>query len=135
MKVAQEQVMHLSWLWPTIIILSVIASGLVTFVIPDTPLRPIVVMWFLFICPGMVLVRFLHLYEAIVEWTLALALSFVIDAIVAGIQLYAGRWSPTVTLIILMGLSIVCTFMQLIILPGQSKARAPISFPGIGSSG
>jgi hypothetical protein len=128
MKVAHEQVMYLSWLWPTIIMLSVIASGLITFVIPDTPLRPIVVMWFLFICPGMVLVRFLHLYEAIVEWTLALALSFVIDAIVAGIQLYAGRWSPTATLIILMGLSIVCAFMQLITLPGQSKARAPISF-------
>jgi len=127
--------MHLSWLWPTIIMLSVITSGLVTFVIPDTPLRPLVVMWFLFICPGMALVRFLHLYEAIVEWTLALALSFVTDAIVAGIQLYAGRWSPTVTLIILMGLSIVCAFMQLITLPSQSKARAPISFSRIGSSG
>lgn len=81
-------------------------------------------MWFLFICPGMVLVRFLRLHEAIVEWTLALALSFVIDAIVAGIQLYAGRWSPTATLIIVMGLSIVCAFMQLItMLPALNEEQ------------
>jgi hypothetical protein len=104
--------MRSTWLWPTIIIFSAISVGLVTFVIPDIPLRPIIVFWFLFVCPGMVVVRFLRLKEPIAEWTLALALSFSIDATVAGIQLYVGRWSPTGTLIILIGLSLGGAFLQ-----------------------
>jgi hypothetical protein len=101
------------WLWPTIIILSALAAGLVNFVFVDTAVRPIIAFWFLFVCPGMVLVRFLRLKEPVVEWTLALALSFAIDAIVAGVQLYAGRWSPAGTLSILIGLSLCGAIVQL----------------------
>ncbi|HEX6480244.1 MAG TPA: hypothetical protein VF043_15510 [Ktedonobacteraceae bacterium] len=108
--------MRLSWLWATIITISAIAVSLVTFVIPDTPLRPIIVFWFLFVCPGMIVVRFLRLNEPVTEWTLALALSFSIDAIIAGILLYAGRWSPTVILIILIGLCLGGAFVQFALL-------------------
>jgi hypothetical protein len=109
------------WLtWPIILILSAIAAGLVTFVLPGIVVRPIVVMWFLFVCPGMVVIRFLRLKEPVVEWTLALALSFAIDAIVAGIQLYAGRWSPTGTLVILMSLCLGGALMQIVM--GRSAA-------------
>jgi hypothetical protein len=128
--------MRLSWLWPTIIILSAVAVCLVTFVIPDTPLRPIVVFWFLFVCPGMMVVRFLHLNEPVAEWTLAFALSFSIDALVAGIMLYVGRWSPTGILIILIGFSLNCAILQLALLltgagihatSGKGKSSATIS--------
>ncbi len=108
--------MRFSWLWPAILILSTIAVGLVTFVFPDLFVRPIVVLWFLFVCPGMVVIRFLRLKEPVVEWTLALALSFSIDAIVAGIQLYAGGWSPTGTLVILMSLCLAGALMQIAML-------------------
>jgi len=104
------------WLWPAILILSAIVAGVVTFVFPDIAVRPIVVMWFLFVCPGMVVIRFLHLKEPVVEWTLALALSFSIDAIVAGIQLYAGMWSPSATLIILMSLCLGGAIVQIAML-------------------
>ncbi len=100
-------------LWPTIIILSAIAVGLVTFVFTDTVIRPIIVFWFVSICPGMIVVRFLHLKEAVVKWALAIALSFAIDATVAGIQLYAGKWSPVGTLTILMILCICGAIVQL----------------------
>src|SRR5438445_415530 len=103
-------------LWPVIIILSAVAAGLVNFVFVDTAIRPIIVFWFLVVCPGMVLVRFLRLKEPVVEWTLALALSFAIDAIVAGVQLYAGRWSPTGTLSILIGLCLGGAFVQFALL-------------------
>lgn len=105
--------MRSSWLWPIIIILSAGAASLVTFVIPTSPMRPIVVMWFLCICPGMALVRLLRLHEPVVEWTLAVATSFAIDAIVAGIQLYAGRWSPALILEILIALSLAGVIVQL----------------------
>jgi hypothetical protein len=107
-------VRRLRWLWPTIIIyLSTVATGLVTFVNTDIAVRPFIVLWFLFVCPGMALVRFFRLEELVVEWILALALSFAVDAIVAGILLCAGRWSPTATLGILMGISLGGAIIQI----------------------
>jgi hypothetical protein len=105
--------MRCSWVWPTIIIGSTIAVGFVNFISVGIGLRPIITMWFLFMCPGMTLIRFLRLSEPAVEWTLALALSFSIDAIVAGIQMYAGLWSPTGTLDILICLCLGSAFAQI----------------------
>ena len=104
------------WSWPTIIILSAVATYLVVFVIPGIVIRPIVVIGFLFICPGMMVVRFLQLNDSAVEWMLALALSFAIDALVASILLYAGRWSPTNTLGIVVSISLVGAIIQLAML-------------------
>lgn len=56
--------------------------------------------------------RFLRLAEPVVEWILAIALSFAVDAMVAGVLLYAGRWSPTGTLEILMGISLGGAILQ-----------------------
>lgn len=112
-----------TWLWPMIIILSAIVVGLVTFVIPTTIVRPIVVMWFLFVCPGMVTIRFLRLEKQIVQWTLAIALSFAIDAIVAGLLLYAGGWSPTAILCILIAFSLGGAIVQLATLRSSTTRR------------
>ena len=92
---------RLALAWPVTIILSTAAAGLVYFVFTDVAIRPLLVMWFLFICPGMAVIRLLHLREVAVEWTLALVLSFTLDAIIAGIQLYAQVWSPSATFAIL----------------------------------
>jgi uncharacterized membrane protein len=100
-------------LWPIIIILSAVATGLVYFVFTGTVIRPFIAFWFLIICPGMVLVRFLRLKEPVMEWSLALALSFAIDALVAGTQMYAGKWSPTATLSILIALCLCGAIVQL----------------------
>ncbi len=113
-KTSEQISIRSNLLWPTIIIFSAVAAGLVYFVFTDTIVRPALVFWFLFVCPGMMVVRFLHLKELVVEWTLALALSFAIDALVAGIQLYAGKWSPTGTLSILIGLSLGGAIVQLV---------------------
>lgn len=104
---------RVSWLWQVIIIFSAIATVLFALILPETPLRPIIVMWFLFICPGMMLVRFLRLNQPVVEWVLALALSLAIDAIVSGIVLYAGKWSPAAILSIIIGLSFAGSITQL----------------------
>jgi hypothetical protein len=103
-------------LWPIVIMLSALAAGLVNFVIPGAAGRPIIVMWFLFVCPGMVLVRFFRLGEPVAEWTLAVALSLAIDALVAGIQLYVGLWYPAATLEILIGFCLVGAIAQIALL-------------------
>jgi len=110
-----KRVSWLMWLWPMIIMLSASAAGLVTFVFPGLVVRPAVVMWFLFVCPGMTVVRFFGLAENIIEWMLALALSFVIDAFIAGILLYAGWWSPIRILSILIGFCLIGTIIQLVV--------------------
>jgi hypothetical protein len=102
----------LKWFWPTIIILSTLAAGLVNFVLPDLAGRSIIVLWFLCVCPGMVLIRFFQLKEPVTEWTLSIALSLGIDAAVAGTQIYSGHWSPPITLAIIMGICIMGTLIQ-----------------------
>jgi hypothetical protein len=114
---------RLPWLWQVIIILSAIATAFVTFVFPDTPLRPIVVMWFLLFCPGMMLVGFLRLNQVVVEWMLALALSLSVDGIVSGIVLYTGLWSPAAILNIIICLTLVGAITQLAMLNLKSSRR------------
>ena len=47
--------------WTWIIVLSALAALLPTLVADDTRLRVVVVLWFLLVCPGMMLVRFFRL--------------------------------------------------------------------------
>jgi uncharacterized membrane protein len=101
-------------LWPTVIILSAFAAGLVNFLLPGTLGRPVIVMWFLFVCPGMMLIRFFQLKDPVAEWMLAIALSIAIDGAIAGIQMYSGHWSPSVTLAIIMDICIPGVIVQII---------------------
>jgi hypothetical protein len=80
--------------WPIVIVCSALAALLVMLVYPGVVVRPLLIMWFLFICPGMAFVRFFRLKEVEVKLPLAVALSFSIDGIVAGVYLYANHWSP-----------------------------------------
>jgi hypothetical protein len=104
----------LKLVWPVVIILSALAASLVNFVFPDLVGRPIVLLWFLCVCPGMMLIRFFQLKEPVTEWTLAIALSLAIDAAVVGIQMYSGHWSPLIALVIIMGVCIIGVLIQII---------------------
>ncbi len=92
--------------WPIVILLSMLAVGWLTYADSESPLRFWLTTWFMFVCPGMAWVRLLRLPESYVEWTLGIALSLALDAIVAGVMLYAGVWSPTGGLTALLGLSL-----------------------------
>jgi hypothetical protein len=111
--------------WPAIIIVSAVATALVTFVVPGIFVRPLIVFWFLCICPGMTLIPYFHVREKITLWTLVLALSFTIDALIAAIQLYARIWSPAATLAILIVLCLGGSVLQLI----PKKQWRPVPIP------
>ena len=104
------------WLYPMMIMLSIVAASLATFVFSDIVVRPVLIMWFLFVCPGMTVVRFLSLNEVVVEWLLALALSIAIDAFIAGILLYVGWWSPIHIFIVLISFCLIGEIMQLVVI-------------------
>lgn len=115
------------WLWPVIFVLSAGAAYLAMVVIPDTPVALVIIMWFLFVCPGMALVRLLRLNEPVMEWVLALALSFAIDGIIAGILVYAGVWSPTRTLVIVIGVCLAGALSEAVI--NQAPTMYPAAHP------
>lgn len=108
--------MRFPWLWPAIIFLAALAACIVTYVTPDAQMRAVVVMSFLFICPGMALVRFLRLNDVISEWIIAVSLSFAIDAVVGGLFLYTGHWSLSGILITVLVISFMGATGQLVIL-------------------
>lgn len=92
--------------WPTIIVASAIGVSLVTYANMHTPIRPLIALWFLCVCPGMSLVRLLGFEDISVQLTLAVALSLALDALVASVMLYAGVWSPAGSLAILIAISV-----------------------------
>jgi hypothetical protein len=82
----------------------------------------------------MSLVRFLRLKEPVAEWTLAIALSFAIDAFVAAIFLYVGRWSPLGILSLLIVLTLGGALVQLVSLGILPTLRVSHLNWGIGVS-
>ena len=106
--------MRFSWFWPLIILLSGVATELVTLLLPGQAVTMLITMWFLFVCPGMAFLRFFRLGTLIVEITIAVALSLSIDAIVTGIFLYAHAWNPSFTLLSLVILSALGAIGQLV---------------------
>ncbi|GCE11737.1 hypothetical protein [Tengunoibacter tsumagoiensis] len=104
-----------AWLfWPLLILCSAVAVVAILFTAPGTPLRGAVVMWFLFLCPGMALIRLLGLQNLIMELTMAIAVGIAIDGIVVGIFLYSGHWSIRGILLVLLIWSCTGAFLQLL---------------------
>lgn len=96
-----------SWLWPFMILTSTVAAVFVVETESHMVLRPLLVMWFLLICPGMAVVRCFHFDKAVIVWTLAPVVSIVLDALVASLLLYVGRWSPQGIFQLLVGITVV----------------------------
>jgi hypothetical protein len=92
-------------LWPAVLIVS--GAGVVLLAVGDvaSPLRPLVALWFLLVCPGMAVVRRLGIREPVAQWTLAVAVSLALDTLVAGTMLYSGVWFPKGGLVVLLGLT------------------------------
>ncbi len=120
--------MQRSWLWPIAIIFLSIAAFIAILKFSGTPVSLLFVLGFLCICPGMVLVRFMHFASVATEWTLALALSIALDGSIACLYLYAGRWSPFGIFVTLFILSITGACIQLFTISEQSRlARVTMS--------
>ncbi len=108
-----------SWAWITIIVASSLGAGIVIFMDVVSAVRPLLTLWFLFVCPGMAFIGLLRLDDRLAELMLAIALSFALDAIVALAMLYGGAWSPKWGFIVLVCLSQSGVILQI----GTAMAR------------
>jgi hypothetical protein len=100
-------------LWPVTILLSAAGIGVLAFAGLESPIRAVIALWFLFVCPGMAFVRLLRIEDALTELTLAVALSLALDGLVAGTMLYAGMWSPQWGLALLICMSAAGAALQI----------------------
>ncbi len=100
--------------WPLIIAVSAIGVGLAVLIDLGPPIRPLVAFWFLLVCPGMAFVRLLDIDEWITEWTMAIALSLALDALVAAIMVVTKTWSPAWALFVLIWVSLTGAVLQLV---------------------
>ena len=101
------------WVWPLVLVASALGALAATVANWPSPIRPVLVLWFLLVCPGMALVRLLWLEDAIAEWTLAVAVSLALEIIIAGTMLYAGLWVPPLILATLAAVSLAGALVQL----------------------
>jgi hypothetical protein len=100
------------WLWPATILLSAAGIAVIFFAGVAAPARPFITLWFLLLCPGMALVRLLRVEGIATQLTLAIALSLVLDSLVAGVMVYTGTWAPAAGLIILIVISVFGSLLQ-----------------------
>jgi heme/copper-type cytochrome/quinol oxidase subunit 4 len=109
--------------WSLIIILS--AAGTTAIVVSGVgpPVRPVIVFWFLLICPGMALTRPLHLKNSAAELTVGIALSIALDTTVAEMMVLAGHWSPEWALVVLAGISVAGAALQITTAPSDTASR------------
>lgn len=109
------------WVWPVVLMLSTLAVSLAAFQNWQSPLRPLITLWFMAICPGMALLRVFGLRPTIAGWTLAIAFSLALDTAVGIALLYSGRWSWQVGLAILATITIIPTLIE----PFLKRAEGP----------
>src|SRR5574340_773862 len=89
------------WVWPSVIAFSAMLAGTLSLANSSVWLGPLAGLWFLLVCPGMAFVGLLPVKEQRTRWTLAVALSLALDALVASFLMYATLWSPNTALVIL----------------------------------
>jgi hypothetical protein len=94
--------------WSPVVIVG--SSGLAMFegvaASGPSPLRTVLVIWFLAVCPGLAAVGLLRLRDPWLEVAIVPALSLAIDVIVGGVLSYAGLWSTAAAIIILVVISV-----------------------------
>lgn len=117
----------LAWMWPLIIIASTIVINVMVFADMSTPLRPLLAIWFVCVCPGLALVRLLRLSDGWSEMALSIALSLTLAIIVVTTLLYAGWWSHKAGLVILSTISVTGATAQLhTVVVNRSRDGPPV---------
>lgn len=108
--------------WPLIIGGTGIAVVLMVAANFESPLRIILVIGFLFVCPGMAFVRLLHLHSHFAEFMLAVALSLTIAMLVSEMLVLMRIWSPLGSLLAIVIIALIGVVLQLIRAPQPAMA-------------
>jgi hypothetical protein len=84
--------------WPVVLVAGAVTAPAVSLLLRHSPIRSVLVLAFLLVCPGMAVVRRLRLASGAMELLLAVVMSLAIETALALLMLYAHLWSPPVLL-------------------------------------
>jgi predicted membrane protein len=85
------------------------AAVIVTSLDPGAPVRPLVITAFLLICPGLAFVHLTGVKDITALITVSIAVSLVLDTLIASVMAYSGAWSPEGALLVLAFTSLLGT--------------------------
>jgi hypothetical protein len=104
--------MRTAALWPAVAATSALAAtGAVGFGV-TTPLRGVLVIWFVIVCPGMAVVALLRIRDPLFVLVATIAISLALGVVVATSLLYLDLWSPRRALVILGGLTLALSLVS-----------------------
>ena len=100
---------HEAWVAARATVTTVSGLAAVTGVLGEvgTPIQPVLVLWFVLVCPGLAFVGLIRPPSRLFALTLSIAVSCALAVVVAQAMLFAGAWSPVTGLIILAALTTV----------------------------
>lgn len=99
------------YLWPTVLILST-ALVFLTQALNLPVVSPLVMAWFLLLCPGLAIAQLLPIKPLSNQIGLAFALSIALSTLLAEFMAFTHLWSPDAVLWVLAGLTISCALLQ-----------------------
>jgi hypothetical protein len=109
--------------WPSLIVASAALACMLYATGQSSTLRAAVTLWFLLVCPGMAVVRYLDLPSWWVEILFAVAVSLVLAEAVTMALMYGGSWSAGRGLVVLSAMAVVLVIVH-DILPFGRAMRA-----------
>lgn len=99
--------------WVVISLAVTAVVGLLAFANVRSPVRPLVVLIFVLVVPGMALIRLVRLRDPLVELLLAIGLSIGVTTLAASAAMYASIYSWRLVLGLLIGITLSGTASEL----------------------
>lgn len=101
------------WRWPMLILAStaivvIAAAGLL-----PLSVQGVAIFWFLLVCPGLAYVPLFRFGSPILEFVIALGVSFALNTMVTLGLVLINAWSMQVSLLIMVGITLLGVCMQL----------------------
>lgn len=113
-------------LWHLALVVALSTGLLATVLLAvNSPVRVLFALLFLLLCPGLGFAGLTQVCTGLAGWTLVVALSLAIDAIVANAMVYAGLWSLRGGMVALVGISLLGVILPFC-LPSRMAGIAPL---------
>lgn len=107
-----------SWmpvLWPTtVLVTGGAAMGLVAADV-EHPARSLIVLWFLLVCPGILIVRRIRVIDTVALVPAAVAVSTSLEIALSLLMVYGGWWDPELLLAGLVAATSVWSTVELVL--------------------
>jgi uncharacterized membrane protein len=113
--------------WPIVLVASSLLAVFFTVADVQSPLRPLVALWFMLVCPGAAYVKLLRIDNSLIEMALIVSLSLSTGILVTEAMLYAHVWSVALGTAVLAGFCFVGVGLQI----WQVQRNNKLSEPGV----